>query len=259
MDIASSTSAVALISGLTGALGSAFLSYWVRVKVKERDEEKRQRKLAHVYFVQLTDFVAADFLMKEVVNKAMADTELKGPEFELSHGVAALLASRFSALDQESRIEIRNSLKPALTVVCESVDKVFLSPAQLADLSQDTVYFYHRYSSASIRFKTSSRTFLSLLDGDASNSFDAATLHSLFQSYRAFADASGVLRAAFRSSANISDEASVRYLKRSYTVLQKEIQEAFESQTKLDKAKQIVGKTADANLVIGKDVSPGGA
>lgn len=253
MAIDSTISVVALGSGLVGALLSAYLSYVVRIKVKERDEQKRQRKLAHVHFIQLTDFVASDLLMKEIINRITAESKLENQDFERSHGIAAFLASKFSELEQDAVAQIRAVLQPTLVVVTESMDKFMLAPAQLAELSSDCVYFYNRYVAASLRLKVGLKLLETLLEQGNPTAIDASALHSLFQAYRAFADASGVLRTAFRGAAALSENYSLKCLQRSYQALQKDVREVFDNMSKLEKAKQIVHQTAEASIVIERD------
>ena len=64
MVIDATVSVVALLSGLIGALASAYLGYVVRIKVKERGDQEHRKAVAHVNFLQLTDFVASDFYLK---------------------------------------------------------------------------------------------------------------------------------------------------------------------------------------------------
>jgi hypothetical protein len=253
MIIDTTISIVALISGLTGALLSAYLGYVVRVKVTEREKKKRQQKLAHVYFIQLTDYFASDFLMKEIIHRVSAESKVKDESIALSHGIAAFLASKFSEIDQDTVAEIRTLLRPFIVVATDSIDKFLLSPTQLSELSTNTVYFYNRYITASLRLKTGLRLFESLLEQGNPKAIDASALHSLFQAYRAFSDASAILRASFRSAAAVSDDYSLKCLQRSYQALQKDVRKSFEHMTKLEKAKQIVQQTAEANIAVVRD------
>ena len=253
MVIDSTISIVALVSGLIGALLSAYLGFVVRIKVKEREETNRQQKLAHVHFIQLTDFIASDFLIKEIVSRMSAESKLKNEGFDLSHGIAAYLATKFSELEPDAIAQIRAVLKPTVAVVIDSMDKFLLAPTQLAELSSETVYFYNRYIIASLRLKAGLRLFEAILEQENPTAIDAPALHSLFQSYRAFADASGLLRAAFRGAAAVSDKYSLKCLQRSYQALQKDVRETFENMSKLEKAKQIVHQTAEANIAVERD------
>ena len=253
MVLDSTISIVALVSGLIGALLSAYLGYVVRIKVKEREDAKRQQKLAHVHFIQLTDFVASDFLMKEIVSRISAESKLMHEGFDLSHGIAAYLATNFSELKPDAIAQVRAVLKPTVAVAIDSMDKFLLAPTQLAELSSETVYFYNRYVTASLRLKAGLRLFETILDQENHKAIDASSLHSLFQSYRAFAYASGLLRAVFRSAAEVSEGYSLKCLQRSYQALQKDVREAFEDMSKLEKAKQIVDQTAEANIAVEMD------
>lgn len=114
MVIDSTISIVALVSGLIGALLSAYLGFVVRIKVKEREETNRQQKLAHIHFIQLTDFIASDFLIKEIVSRMSAESKLKNEGFDLSHGIAAYLATKFSELEPDAIAQIRAVLKPTV-------------------------------------------------------------------------------------------------------------------------------------------------
>ena len=79
---------------------------------------------------------------------------------------------------------------------------------------------------------------------------DASILHSAFLSYRAFADASGILRAAFKNASAVSDNYSFKCLTRSYTAIQKDVLSTFENSTQLEKAKKAAAETAEANTAL---------
>lgn len=198
--------------------------------------------------------MASDLLAKEIINRITAESKLKDQEFDLSHGVAAFFASKFSKLEQDTVAQIQGVLKPILAVTTESIDKFILPPAQLSELSSDTVYFYSRYITASLRLKASLRLFEVLLEPCNFKAIDASAFHSIFQAYRGFAEASGILRASFRSVAAVSDDYSLKCLLRSYAAQQKDLRDIFDNMPKLEKARQVIQQTAEANIVVESDI-----
>lgn len=255
MIIDTTISMVALLSGLIGALVSAYLGYVVRIKVKERGDQEHRKAVAHVHFLQLTDFVASDFYLKEFLGRISKEYEPNSNDFALSHKAAAFLASKIAALESDALKQVHGLLKPIITVSTESMDRFTLSQDQLAELEPDTIYVYNRYVTSSLRLKTSLTLIESLLEKGDPKLLDASILHGVFLSYRTFADASGVLRAAFKHAAGVSDNYSFQCLTRSYTAIQKDVRSSFENSSQLEKAKKAATDTAEANAVVQGDAT----
>lgn len=250
MVINSTVSVVAVISGLVGALASAYLGYVVRIKFKENADRKHRKAVAHVHFLSLTDFVASDFYLKEFLSKIAKEYQPASSDFSLSHKAAAFLASRIALIEDDSLKQIHGLIKPIVAISTESMDRFVLSQRELAELDPDIVYFYNRFMTSSLRLKTSLKLIASLLEKGDLKLLDASILHGAFLSYRAFADASGILRAAFKQASGVSDSYSFNCLTRSYTAIQKDVVSTFENSTQLERAKKAAAETAEANTAV---------
>lgn len=250
MAIDGTVSIVAVISGLVGALASAYLGYVVRVKVKEKADREHRKTIAHVHFLSLTDFVAADFYLKEFLTRITKEAQPVSSEFSLSHKAAAFLASKIATIEDDSLKKIYDLIKPIVAISTESMDRFVLSQRELAELDPNVVYFYNRYITSSLRLKTSLALISSLLEKGDPKLLEASILHGAFLSYRAFADASGMLRAAFKNASAVSDDYSFKCLTRSYSAIQKDVFSVFENNTQLEKAKNAAAETADADTAL---------
>lgn len=250
--------AVALVSGLVGALVSAYLSYLVRLKVREKDDIARQRRLAYVYFIQLTEVFASDLIIKEIAGKVNESMGGKEKGIGLSLSAAVHLAEQVSKLKAEDVKIIRATLKPFFAYLCESLDKVTIPAAQLSELPQDSVYFYNRYMMKAQQFKTAVRLLEGALDDDDLKLLSAETLSGVFTAYQGAADASGLLRAAFISYGGISSATSQAALVRSYKFWKEEIAKSLSQTSKLDAAKKILKEVAEATSPMDPSAGSGG-
>lgn len=145
----STTAIIALGSGLVGALFSAYLSYIVRLKAKEREDADERKRLAHVNFLLLTDAVAADSFVTNVANGLVGVYGLKTEDYELSHIAATYLASKFSELGQEDLISVRFLLKPVVRAAMASTETFEINPSDLGRMHEITIYAYHRFQTMS--------------------------------------------------------------------------------------------------------------
>src|SRR5579862_6565752 len=95
---------VALISGLTGALVSAYLSYIVRLKAKAREDADERRRLAHVNFLMLTDSVGGNLYLKLFIDRIVQLYNVKLEGFDVSHAAAAFFAKKIAEAKAEDRV-----------------------------------------------------------------------------------------------------------------------------------------------------------
>jgi hypothetical protein len=237
---------IALASGLVGALISAFLSYKVRLRAKAAEDADERRRIAHVNFLLLTDTVAADAFLQELAERLSKLLEPQPKGYGASHAVASFLAERIAAMTPEAFAELRSAIKPLLSATAQSLDKFEIKQSDLSRMSEVTIYSYHQYVTAVARLKIAVSVVEELLAADRPGQLDAATLHSLYLSYRAVADKAGLLRAAFRKSAALSEGYSLECLQRSYAAAKADARLSFEQSSKLELAKKAIQDTADA-------------
>lgn len=250
MVIDSTVSVVAIFSGLVGALASAYLGYVVRIKVKERTDLQHRKSLAHVHFLILTDFVASDFYLKEFITRISKSSQTELTEFNFSHKAATFLASKFEDIEGDSLKQMCGLIKPFIDGATDSMGRFVLSQGELAELDPIVIYHYNRFMTSSMRLKVALEVTASIFEKGDSKLLDASILHGLFLSFRRFADASGILRTAFKNASAVSDSYSLQCLSRSYTAIQEDVKSSFENSTQLEKAKKAAAETAQANTVL---------
>ena len=237
----------ALISGLVGALIAAFLSYMVRLRAKRQEDLEERKRLARVNFLLLTNAVAADQLMKNFVENMLKLANVKEEEgYGYSHAVVSLLASKIAEMEPEELEHVRLLARPFITSSVAAMDKFDVSQSDLGHMTETTIYTYHRYKTAAARLQTALEMLDGLIEKGNPKLLDAGVLHGAFTAYQSYADACGLLRAAFASSAEISSAYSYNCLVRSFKAAQSEVAASMAHSSKLELAKKALAAQADA-------------
>lgn len=226
-----------LLSGVMGALVSAWAMYFVLHMIEKRKRSQRLRCAAFVHFMRLTDIVAMDALLTQVVEKLAAEKETGTNEFDLSHIVAAYLASALDDADADARKTLQMVILPLIAVATETMDSEALKPSDLIDIAPESVYFCNRYIAACVGMKVSLRLLGTFVERGEWSFVDAPLLHGIFQSYRKLAKTAGVLRISLMKASGVSKGASLGYLQRSHEVLRQEVAASLGQSAKLEKAK----------------------
>lgn len=252
MSIDPLTLTVAAFSGLVGALATAYLSYVVRVKVQERAKRERQKAMALVYFLRLTDFVAADFYLNEFCSKLKKIYDAGSNEIEFSHKVVIEIANAIESLDAEAVKQLQDVLKPAIAAFVDSIDKFTIPMKSLIDLDTSAIATYSRFQKTSSRLKAYLLLAGTLTEKGNVAALEASTLNSAFLAFRAFAQDSGILRATFKRIAGISDESSTGCLIDSYAAIQKDVYTQLENKAQLQNVKIAASKTAAPTSIADK-------
>lgn len=144
---------LALLSGLIGALISAGLSYWIRDKLDSRSMRNAEVRLAYVYFVRISEFVAFDVVIRSLVSSFSKTyggerfDELfssKSGSFEPSHAASVLIAQELQKLTPEKLKENSSlSIIPIfLKLQMDAISESNLSAEQLSKLPKDVVFVY---------------------------------------------------------------------------------------------------------------------
>lgn len=240
--------ATALTSGLIGALIAAFLSYKVRLKAKCKEDEEERKRLALVNFLLLTDVVASDFFMKDFIDRLSKLSDFKAEGFGLSHAVAVFLASKIEASTDVDLSQARMLLKPFIASAITAIDKFEIRQRDLGHLSEVTIYAYHRHRAAGARLQTALAFFDVIAERGDAKLITASSLHSLFQTYRSYADSAGLLRAGLRKAGALSDAYSVQCLVRSFNAMRADTAAALEQNEKLALAKKAADATSASSV-----------
>ena len=244
---------IALLSGLIGALIAAFLSYKVRLRAKREEDLDARRRTAHVHFLSLTNTVAADHFLSDFSKRLLKLVPLKvEPGFDEAHAIAALLAPKLQALSKEELEQVRLIAKPYISSAAEGIQQVDVATSDLGHMTEVTIHAYHRYEIAVSRLKVAVELLDTLLEKGEAKAFDAKVLHGFYRTYRDHANAAGILRAAFRVSAGVSDDYAFKCLMRSFEATKADVQASFSNNSKL----ALAGKAFEAARATSAGASP---
>jgi hypothetical protein len=251
VDAAQTIPIVGLLSGLTGALLSAYLSYIVRLRAKAREDVDERRRLAHVYFIALTDVVGSNLFVKSFVERMVKQYELKLEGFDFSHVAATLFATKFAETKPDDRAHIKVIAKGVIAMITESV-KLDIDDSDLGRMNETAMYAYFRFQTATTRLKHSLLLIDSYFDSGIWNAGDAASLaNGIFRAFGTLAESAGVLRAALQVMAGLSSDYSTKCLARSFNATQKELLASFAENSKLELATKAAQEAGDASEALG--------
>src|ERR1700730_3543916 len=155
VDVIQSIPVVGLLSGLTGALVSAYLSYSVRLRAKEREDADERRRLAHVNFLALTDVVGSNLCVKFFIERIVKLYEVKLEGFDLSHAAAAFFATKVSEAKPEDRAHGQMLAKRMIAMMTDTSNKFEIKASDLGRMNDMTIYAYFRFQAALVRLKHS--------------------------------------------------------------------------------------------------------
>lgn len=245
------TLAVALISGLIGALLSAYLSYVVRLKAKKREDSEERKRIAQVHFLQLTDTMAtylyAENIAKVIVKAAGTDSDVNA----FSMKICEEIATAVSAMSEADVAKAQIGAKPLFKALREFFGGLSVSVGDLGRMDEIAIFSYHRHRSAIARLNVTLVSFEAILDIGDPKLLDAAGVYSLLFAYKTYAETAGILRAAFAKSADLSDKYTFFCLTRSYKENQKWLQKVFAQSAWLEQAKKATQMPDQTDASIG--------
>ncbi len=249
-DAAQTIPIVGLISGLTGALLSAYLSYVVRLRAKAREDVDERRRQAHVYFIALTDVVGSNLFVKSFVEGMVKQYKLKLEGFDFSHVAATLFATKFAETEPDDRAHIKMLTKGVVAMITESV-KLDIDDSDLGRMNETAIYAYFRFQTATTRLKHSLLLIDSYFDSGTWKAGDAASLmNGIFRAFGTLAESAGVLRAALQVMAGLSSDYSTKCLVRSFNATQKETVASLAENSKLELARKAAQDAGDASQAL---------
>ncbi|MEH6534575.1 MAG: hypothetical protein V7735_25030 [Photobacterium frigidiphilum] len=234
-----STLIISILSGLIGASIAAYFNYRIRLSLLEKANRDSERKLAYVYVVQLSQYLAIKFLIENFLEKALEhlDEPLPEGEFELTHAASIYIEDALSNIDDDFFDKV-DSIDKMIDQMMEGFNNTYLSNEQQANLPKQTILFYQRYEhylkSTAVSFKffkacLSNKKLFDMVNAKQINS-SIETVKSLF-------DAAGLLRAAMAEYGGIGSKESTYILEQQYEFLRKNVANEFEHDKKLGKAK----------------------
>lgn len=240
-----STLIVSILSGLFGATIAAYFNYRIRVSLLEKDRSDKEKKLAYVYVVQLSQYTALQVLLKSFLEKAMAqiDQPIPNGEFELSHAAAVYIENALSKVDDEF-FEKVDSIEKLIDQAMDGFKNIYLSNEEQAALPKQTIIFYQRYE----YYLKSTAAYFKLFKCSLSNKelldiVDAKQISSFIDTVKSLFDSAGLLKAAMAQYGGIGSNESQYILEQQYEFYRNSIAKGFESNSKVAKAREHLVET----------------
>ncbi|MDO9404728.1 MAG: hypothetical protein Q7T87_11920 [Polaromonas sp.] len=233
------TIAVALVSGLIGALLSAYLSYVVRLKAKSREDADERQRVAKVHFLRLTDTMATYLYAENFVKIFATAPGFKEDPNAFSMKVCAAIAEAVNSMTEADVKKAQLGGKHLFKVLRDSFGDLDMAVGDLGRMDEIAIFSYHRHRSAIARLNAILYSFEGTLEIGDPKLLDAAGVYSLFFAYKTYAETAGLLRAAFAKGAELSDKYTFFCLTRSYKETQKWFQKIFEQSHWLEDAKKV--------------------
>ncbi|MDT0137249.1 hypothetical protein [Acidovorax sp. PRC11] len=212
----------AMLAGLFGALISAFLSYIVRLRAKRKEDEEERKRIAKVNFLLLTNTVAFHHFASQLIASAVKKHGFSDSRVNTPHAAAVVIGSAVADLKTEDTEGIRVFLKPFLVALAGELRKFEVKQSDLAKMSEVAIFMYHRFNTTASRLVAGLNLLDELLENGDPKKISASYLLSLYETYKSFAHAAGVLRAAFQESAGLEKDYAFDCFERAFTVIQKE-------------------------------------
>jgi hypothetical protein len=115
---------IALLSGLFGAVITAFFNYYINIKLAKREQKRKEQRLAYIYLIKVNGIIAT-----EIVLKKYFATELKkldkessvqffeekikslSSNIELAHAFCTLLSTALNDIESEFVDKLKNTFK----------------------------------------------------------------------------------------------------------------------------------------------------
>ncbi|MGE6451175.1 hypothetical protein ACQKC5_02090 [Shewanella baltica] len=240
-----STLIVSILSGLVGASIAAYFNYKIRLSLLEKSRKDQEQKLAYVYVVQLSQYLAIQVIIKRYVDffVEQLDDPIPEGEFEFEHAISVLIEDVFTDLDDDffEKIESVDSL---LDYFFEGLSNTYLKNEEQAKLPKRTVLYYQRYEyflkSTVAAFKLMK---FAASNKDQSNIINAKQINDLIETVKSLFQAAGQLRAAMIEFGGIGSVESEFILQQQYENISGMVSKPFKHEEMLKKAKSHLEET----------------
>jgi hypothetical protein len=250
---------LALISGLIGALISAGLSYWVRATLDRRNIREAERKLAYVYFVRISEFVAAEIvvtsfiknLVKVVGPQTQEFLRSKDGSFEQSHKLSVLFATEIKKLTPEKLKET-----PGLSIVpillqsqLEAMSDSKLSAEQLSKLPKESVLSYSLFLNYLSHLRGVLLLWIAFFEQQQTSWVTPEAIHDQWLAVARLFEHARKLRSALLDAGAASPSEATELLQRQVRTYNENLLAKFQHQPKLQAAIVEAETSADASKV----------
>ncbi|MDT8895237.1 hypothetical protein RSO41_11295 [Halomonas sp. I1] len=244
-----STLFISVLSGLCGALISAYLSYRIRMLVQKKDKRESETRLAYVYVVQLSFILAVDAWLRSFIGKleSQIDEPIPEGEFEFSHAVSVLIEDMIRNSETETFEKLQDIEKFSDQFI-ENLTRTYLSNDQQAELPKQTVIFYQRYEQNLKGVVSTIKLFSSYLSSnELKKLLDSAQIQSAIDSVQSLFRSAGILRAAMIEYGGIGKDEATFILESQYKAFENDVVKGFENKLKIEKAKDFLEKVGALN------------
>lgn len=237
---------LALISGLVGALASGGLAFAVRLFLDRKSQRDSERRLAYVYLVSVTEYVAIEIAVVQFVKAyvsadAIAKLESTDGAYELPHAISAFLSEailKHDALDPKRMATVRQFGK-YVEAINEAAKESRLTPEQLSKLPRSLVVASAEYQAHHMSLALLFELWVDLISSEDRTWVTPSWFQDQWRSLVRFASAARRLRSELIVyGAATKEEGHQMLVRRALAML-----EIFSTQMS-DKAKLEVARTA---------------
>lgn len=235
---------ISILSGLFGALISAFLSFKVRVIAQNKMKKDLEHRIAYVYVSQLSFLVAANARLQSFFEKieARVDTPIPDNEFTFSHAISII----FEEVIRESDCSTYDNIvgfEALVELHIDNLTKTYLTYEQQAELPKDALIFYQHYEKKLKSVVVIIKQFSSYLsDKKQFLKLDATQIYQAIENIKQFLDSAGVLRAAMIKFGKINQAEANLILEQQLQAIEKDILVAGKNKEQLSKARLFLVK-----------------
>jgi hypothetical protein len=208
---------IALSSGLLGALITAILNYLVRAKLASRDLTKREKRIAYVYFIKLSQLIGFIISIRHNYSEMLMNQLNKSSiDFSKPGGIHLLCFFIAKALNESSIMdEIKNNI-----VSFEMMEKTFshtfnhfsLPDELLAQFPRQAVVYYNRFILSISSTVTHSNQWVYWAKTNDLKTLTGQTLYMQYLSFKILIETSQKLYEAIKNKSGISSEEADRTL-----------------------------------------------
>lgn len=239
-----STLILSIISGLIGACIAAYFNYRIRLSLFEKENKEKEKRIAYVYVVHLSQYSAIHIWIKSFLEKIVAELEPPIPEgeFNIGHVASVFIEDAILSVDEDF-FEKADPIEKLIDQLMENFSNNYLTNEEQAKLPKQTIIYYQRYE---YYLKTTANGFkflkVALTNKEVSKIIEAQQINSLIETVESLFDSASVLKAAMAQFGGIGVQESKYLLEQQYEFFNKSFGKAFESEAKLKKAREFLEK-----------------
>lgn len=244
-----STILLSISSGLLGASISAYFSYRIRLSLDEKAKRDAEQKLAYVYIVKLSLFLAINTWLTSYLKNLtdQLDDPIPEGEFELGHAISVLFEDALANSETDGAGKFK-AIEQLIDQFVENLTKTYMSNEQQAKLPKEAIIFYQRYEQQLKQVVgTIQMLKIYLSNSEMKKELTANAINDGIETVKSFFDAAGLLRAAMVEYGNISKAEAISILEQQYNFFSSRISQRFDQGEKIERAKEHLKKSGGLN------------